>query len=203
MKHPLIAITIAALCTTSAFAKDKAFIDETVNVGTESTLHFDIGVGSLNIETYEGEDVILDVVVKEGDGDWFSSADLDNVKLKTRHSGSDYYFEVDEEDTVQEWRVRVPADSNLDIDVGVGEVDLEDVNRDLNIDVGVGEVDISLSDDNYREIELESGVGGADLSGFKNIEQERALVSESIEWRGKGEYRINVDIGVGEVDVRT
>ena len=69
------------------------------------------------------------------------------------------------------------------------------------VEVGVGEVDVRLADNDYRKVELETGVGGTDLNGFKGVSQERSIVSENTSWRGDGEYVISVEVGVGEVDV--
>jgi hypothetical protein len=192
----------ALLFTTASLGKDRVTLEETISVEAQSTIHFDIPVGSLEITTYDGDKVILEVEVKEADSDWFSSVDLDDVEIDITQSGTKLHLEIEKEDVVQKWEVKIPSDASLNIDLGVGEVDIDDFDRDANIDVGVGEVDVYLSGTNYREIELDSGVGGADLDGFSNIDRERAMVSESIEWTGKGDYDLIIDVGVGDIDVR-
>ncbi|BDX06530.1 hypothetical protein [Planctobacterium marinum] len=198
-----IALAIAAtLFTSASFAKDRVNLSESIDLSENAQVHFEVAVGSIQIETYDGDTIKLDIEVKESDNDWFSSADLDDVELKVRGDADDISLEIDVEDVVQTWIVKLPKTANIEIDLGVGEVEIEDFERSASIDVGVGEVDIELASDNYREIELESGVGGADLDGFKGADRERNIVNESIEWRGTGEYEIEIDVGVGDIDVR-
>lgn len=197
-----VALAIAAvLFSTASLGKSRVTLEETISIDANSSIKVEVPVGSLTIETYDGDDIILEVEIKESDNDWFSSADLDDAEIDIDKSGNSVHLEIDMEDVVQKWEMKIPKDAHLDIDLGVGEVEIDGFERDANIDVGVGEVDLNLSGNNYREIELESGVGGVDLNGFSNVDGKRKLVSESVEWRGKGDYELNIDVGVGEVDV--
>lgn len=203
MNKTMIAVGIASLFSFNALAGDSVRLEENFKIDANSTIHFDIPVGSLDLRTHNSDEVIINVRVKAQEDGWFSSdADLDDAYLEKDISGSKVRLEIDLDDTVQEWEVTIPASANIDIDLGVGEIDLEDVEKDIFVDVGVGEVDIELASDDYDRIELESGVGATDLSGFRGEDSERNLVSESTYWRGNGRYQINVEVGVGEVDVR-
>lgn len=198
-----IALAIAAtLIAQSSFAKDKVTLQESIKLTPESSVHFEVPVGSLTMETYDGDTLELEIEVKEADSDWFNSADLDEVELMIDQRETSVLLEIDMEDIVQKWSVRIPKNVHVNIDLGVGEVEIDGFERSASIDVGVGEVDIDLDSDNYREIELETGVGDVDLRGFKNIDRERNLVNESIRWRGEGEYDIEIEVGVGEINVQ-
>jgi len=197
-----VALTIfAVLFTTASLGKDKVTLEETITVEANSSIHFEVPVGSLDIATYDGDEIIVKVEVEEADNDWFSSPDLSEAQIAIDNSGDKVHLEIDMEDVVQKWKVKIPQDASLDIDLGVGGIEIEDFAQDASIDVGVGEIDITLSSDNYREIELGAGVGGVDLDGFKNIDRERAMVSENIEWRGKGDHDLNIEVGVGDIEV--
>lgn len=202
MKTKIALIIAATLVTQTSFAKDKVNLQQSIKLTAESTVHFEVPVGSLDIETYNGDTLELDIEVKEADSDWFSSADLEDVELTIDQRDNAVLLEIDMEDVVQKWSVRIPKNIHLDIDLGVGEVEIDDFERTATIDVGVGEVDIDLENDNYRLIDLETGVGDVDLRGFNNIDRERNLVNESIRWRGKGEYDLEIEVGVGEINVQ-
>jgi len=202
MKTKVALAIFAVLFTTASMAKSSVTLKERINIDANADIHFEVAVGSVEIETYDGDEIILEIEVKEGDNDWFKSVDLDEAELAVRNSGSKVHLEIDMEDIVQQWQVRIPNNANIDIDLGVGEVSIEDFARDAIIDLGVGEVDIELADKNYRRIELESGVGGADLDGFSGADRERNIVNEQITWRGNGDYEINIDVGVGDIDVK-
>lgn len=197
-----VALTIfAVLFTAASLGKDKVTLEESITVEANASIHFEVPVGSLDITTYNGDEIIIKVEVEEADNDWFSSPDLSEAKIEIDNSGDKVHLEIDMEDVVQKWEVKIPHDANLDIDLGVGGIEIEDFERDAIIDVGVGEIDITLSSDNYREIELGAGVGDVDLDGFKNIDRDRAMVSENIEWRGKGDHDLNIEVGVGDIEV--
>lgn len=198
-----VAVTIfAILFTAASLGKSRITLEETINIESDSAVYINIPVGSLEVETYDGDEIVLEVELKESDEGWFKSVDFDDAEIDIRQSGDKIHLEVDMEDVVQNWQVKLPESASLDIDLGVGQVNIEDFHQDANIDVGVGEVDVQLADDNYREIDLDSGVGGADLRGFKNVDRERAMISETVNWQGKGDFDLTIDVGVGDIEVR-
>lgn len=202
MKKLFLPIMLTAVFSQTLHAKDQVVLQETYNIEANSTININVAVGELDIETHNGDDVRLEIIVKESDDNWFDSMDLDEAEITFSQKQEQVYFSVDVEDTTQEWKVLVPQNANLDIDMGVGKVTIEDVNQSVNLDLGVGDAEIRLIDSNYNRISLDTGVGDADLDGFSNAETERNIVSENVKWRGEGEYRINVDVGVGDIEVR-
>ena len=125
-----VAITILAiLFTTASLGRDRVTLEDTISVNAESTIHINVPVGSLEIETYDGDEIFLEVEVKEADNDWFKSVDLEDAEIEVRKNGDRIYLEIDMEDVVQNWEVKIPEDADLDIDLGVGEVDIEDFKR--------------------------------------------------------------------------
>jgi hypothetical protein len=201
-KLSLSLIVATGVLSTSAIAKSSVDFNERFEVPANSVLELNVPVGQVDIETYEGNEIILDVVVTESDDAWFSSTDWDEIQLEKDISGKTVSLEIDAEDTKQEWTLRIPKDASIDLDIGVGEVDIEDAARDVKVDMGVGSTDIELESDDYRSIYIETGVGDASLKGFDNIESTRSVVSEEISWRGEGKYMISVDVGVGDASVR-
>ncbi|MBE1301695.1 MAG: hypothetical protein GJ680_17545 [Alteromonadaceae bacterium] len=201
MKKPLLLLSALALCVGHAYGKERIYLDDKFDVEKDSIIHIDVPVGSVEIETHDSDQVVIDIVVKEKNDGWFGGDDIEDAELEKDISGKKVRLEVDVDESQQEWRVKLPKSANIRVELGVGQVELENVERDVMVDVGVGEVDVELTDDNYRKISLESGVGGADLSGFKQVDRERAMVSESLYWRGEGEYLIDIEVGVGDIDV--
>lgn len=200
MKKTIIAASLATIVTVPVFAKDSVHLEDRFEVREDSSVYIDISVGSLDLRTHDSNEIIIKVRVKEQEDKWFSG-DLDDVELDKDFSGSKIHLEIDADDTVQEWEVIIPASAHINVDLGVGEIDMEGVSKDIHVDVGVGEVDIELASDDYERIELESGVGATDLDGFRNAANERHFISQESHWRGEGRYRIDVEVGVGDVDV--
>ncbi|GAB3018155.1 hypothetical protein [Bowmanella dokdonensis] len=195
-------ISVLALLALPVLAKDEVTLQDRLPAGSATLFVLDVPVGEVQIEAYEGTDIEYRVKVREADGGWFSSFDRDDVEVRQSSSSDRIKLEVDLEDTEQEWHVKVPSHLNLILELGVGEMNIENASRDLDVEVGVGSIDVSLAGKDYRRIELEAGVGEADLKGFTNYSSDRAIVSEEVSWRGEGHYEIKAKVGVGEVEVR-
>jgi hypothetical protein len=202
MKKQLLCATIASLIACSVYASDNKRINDSFNIATDSTIYLDVSVGEIDITTHDSDELTLEVVVSEQDHHFFSSVDIDDAELDKDVRVSDVHLRVEMDNTQQKWRLTVPKTAHLNINLGVGEIDIDHVSRNIDLELGVGEADIRLEDDNYASIELESGVGSADIKGFKNSRSHQAMVSEDASWHGDGKYTINAEVGVGDLDVR-
>ena len=205
MKKPLVAFALlSTLAASSAFAKDVKHITKTVEVQSGQKISLNVAVGSLDIETCNCNEVTLKIKVEQGESNWsiFGSGNVDDAKLTVRNRNSGLKFEVDEDDTKQKWTVTVPATSALNIDMGVGEVKVEDFNNSMNADVGVGHIIVSLEGKDFDNIKVDSGVGDATIRGFDDVDKDRAMVSASARYSGQGKHAINIDVGVGEATIR-
>jgi hypothetical protein len=205
MKKSLVAFALlSTLATTSALAKDVKHITKTVDVDNGQKISLHVPVGSLDVEICDCNEITIKVKVEAGDSSWslFSSGNVDDAELSVRHRNNSLKFEIDEDDTKQKWQVTMPASSALNIDIGVGEVDVQGFHNDLTADVGVGQITVSLEGKNYDDIKVESGVGDASIRGFNDVDKERSIVSSSAHYRGDGKFAIDVEVGVGEVTIR-
>lgn len=197
----LFAITSMALVSATALAKDSKQFQDQVTVDANSTIKLDVGVGEFELSTHDGQFVKYTIEVEEANNKWFGHVDWDDVKMQQKLSGNTLHLEVDGDDIKQTWRISVPRDANIELDMGVGEANLRGVGADVDAEIGVGELHIETLNTDYRKINLESGVGEASLSGFKGQQSSRSFVSEEINWRGEGKYSIEAEVGVGEVSV--
>lgn len=201
MKTSLFAVLIAGSLTFGAQAKNAVYLEETFNAQEITSLQLSIPVGELELNTHKGDELIVEVKVTESDNSWFSSVSLDNATLESDQRGDELNLEVDIEDTKQTWTVTVPESLHLSINMGVGEVDIRGIAASLDLDLGVGDASIELADTNYHKIQLETGVGDAELAGFSNVRETRAMVSKDVAWKGNGEEELYVEVGVGDVEV--
>ncbi len=70
------------------------------------------------------------------------------------------------------------------------------------MELGVGEIRVIVDDTEYRSIDLDVGVGETLIRGFENaVHSEREIVSDSARYNGNGEFRIDIEVGVGEARV--
>lgn len=205
MKKAFITTALLATFASSAvMAKDIKTIEKTLDVDNGQTLSFNVAVGSLEIETCKCNEVSLKIKVEPSDGNWslFSSKDVDDAELTVNQRSSGLRFEVDEKDTKQKWTVTVPHSSALNIEVGVGHVEVQDFENDLDAEVGVGHISVDLSGEDFDSIKIDTGVGDAAISSLEGkVKNKRAMVSDSARYSGNGKYNINLDVGVGDANV--
>lgn len=198
-KRTLILCTV--VMSFSLTAGEKVEIEENIDIKGANTLYLDVEVGEVDIKTHNSDEISLDVVVKESDSNWFKNNDLDDVELTQEIRKDTVYLSIDVEDTKQNWKLLVPEHLNLKLKMGVGEIQVDGLSKDIDIHLGVGDTEVFLADNNYSSIELDTGVGDADLDGFDNQKTRRSIVSKSIEWLGNGSHDVNVEVGVGDVEV--
>ncbi|WMN59008.1 hypothetical protein NI389_12370 [Pseudoalteromonas xiamenensis] len=201
MKHTLLALTSALVISQSVFADEQRSISKTFSQGSSHELAIEFPVGQLDIQTTEGENIEINVVLKpKTDDSWFSkNVELDTIEIESKQRGSELYLTIDNDEIQQEWSVKVPKSMALDIELGVGNVEVESLANSADIEVGVGKVRINSHEDDFRSIALESGVGKSHIKGFENnIEYTKNMVSSDMKYRGQGKYTIKVEIGVGD-----
>lgn len=99
-------------------------------------------------------------------------------------------------------RVHVPRHLPLHCELGVGELKVSGMEGDVAIDLGVGEVHVSMPEHAVGRVELDVGVGEADLSTAGGRQSGKGWVAKELHWRkGKGDSTVRVDCGVGEIKV--
>lgn len=100
--------------------------------------------------------------------------------------------------------IRVPRDMEIEIELGVGELEIKDLAADLRVELGVGEVNAWIDKKHTRSVTLDAGVGEVELYGAgTRIEGRRSmLVGSEVYWdEGQGAARVFLEVGVGEISV--
>lgn len=204
MKKTLLAIVTSALLTTSVWAKEERTISQSYSPKSAAELAIEVPVGSIELTTYNGDSVEVSVTITpKNDDSWFSkNVNLDKFEIESKHSTNELSLTIDSDDIQQEWVVKVPQSMALELEMGVGKIDVEALTNSADIEVGVGNVTVETTLDDFRAISLESGVGKTSVKGFdKNIEHSKNMVSSDVKYRGEGQHHINVEVGVGNAKV--
>jgi len=101
--------------------------------------------------------------------------------------------------------VRMPRRQALDVDMGAGEIHVEDLESDVHIDLGAGEIQVRMPEDAVRKVRVDAGVGDANLRLSRGrIEgSRRNLVGAGVRWNeGRGHADVDCHVGAGEVNLR-
>lgn len=124
------------------------------------------------------------------------SADRLHVELKGWPKGGTRGLEA-------HFVVSVPRDLPLEAELGVGEMVISGLESDLNADLGVGEVTIRMAESAVASVNMDTGIGEANLYAQGHHWESAGLFTRELKWReGRGKAAINVDCGVGEAQVR-
>lgn len=206
---PWFALSAALLTGTSllgapAMADSIKHISYTVDASALESVEFEISVAEIEIEVYNGEEIQLDIELKS-QRNWFSwrRPDIEDIELEVRGNGGHVFLGIDETNIEQYWRVRLPAKLVVEMDLGVGDIRIQEFSNSLEMEVGVGAVRVEVNDTEYGEIHLSAGVGDASISGFDNrSDNERSFISAESFYHGSGDLKIDIEVGVGDIEVR-
>jgi len=196
-------VALSLLPATLALAdQDRLVLDYQFDIDDISEIEIDGSVGQMIFETGNPDEIRLVLEIEGDDGGWFHRAkDVSDVELRSRIAGDRLILTQDEKKTNTVWRILMPEVTRTRVHLGVGEIRGEFGNTDLDIDMGVGEVDIQLPLDSAGDIDLSVGVGDISLQGGIDVDADRAMVSQDLRARGNGNRDLRVDLGVGDIDV--
>ena len=172
-------------------------------------LFIELPIGDLKVIGIDGDEIRLSLKIQCED----------RGRSKCRRAAEDIELDVDQhsdgiEIGIDRWPkfrnkgmsldgyLEVPRQLVLEIDIGVGEVNVSGMEDDVEIDIGVGEASIEMDESVVRSVSLDAGVGEAILRvGGRTIEGS-GFIGHGLDWRdGPGRAHIEVDCGVGSVDV--
>lgn len=205
MKKLALAMTlIAASISTNLYAADEKRITETLTMNQGQNLEIDFPVGSIEIITVDGYELSIEIEIEGKDEGWFSkNRDVSNIELNKRVRDNRISLEIDEDNLNQEWVIKVPKSAAIDIEVGVGSIEIQKLENSVDADVGVGSIRIDTVLDDFKRIDLSTGVGDTSIKGFRgDLESSRNIVSSEARYSGNGEYSIEAEVGVGDIKVR-
>ena len=199
----LTAIVCASLMSSPLFAAEEKRISESLEMTQGQNLEIDFPVGSIEIIIVEGNELTIDIAIEGKDEGWFSQGhDVSNVTLEKRIKENRVSLEISEDNLNQEWTIKVPKFAAIDIELGVGSVNVEKLTNSLEVDVGVGSIKIDTTLNDFKSVELSSGVGDTSMKGFENVKSTRNVVSSELNYTGSGEYSIEAEVGVGDIKIR-
>ncbi|MBW3671402.1 MAG: hypothetical protein KY432_06985 [Acidobacteria bacterium] len=133
---------------------------------------------------------------------------IEDIELVSGGSGSTLTLRVEgfpktTNSLTVDLQVTMPARMSLDIDRGVGETTVRNIAGDISVEAGVGEVRITAPVSSIGEVRAECGVGEVDLDvPDGRIEKDGFLfLGNELTWQGEGASFIDVEIGVGSVNI--
>jgi hypothetical protein len=97
----------------------------------------------------------------------------------------------------------VPRALAIDIEMGVGELDVSGLEGDIDVDLGVGDADIRASRSQASHVSVETGIGDAEIRGGGSGTRSRGFIGSHAVWAdGNGQSSVRLHVGVGDATVR-
>jgi hypothetical protein len=208
MSNRTLLVPTALLCVASLAYALPAVADERVvreyafDVSAIEEVEIRASVGSIRILPTAGDELSLVLDIEGKNSGWFRRAkDVDHVELDSDVRGDRLILEQTENNTNTEWTIRLPVVARTTLSMGVGEIDAELGATAVSIELGVGDVDLAVPRDSAGRVDLQVGVGEASLRGGRNVDTNRAFISQEVHGRGDGDQDVSVELGVGDISV--
>lgn len=211
MKKPLFLLAAALLWVVPAGADEivRAFKQQ-IPVGGAEKISLDFPVGEVHVEGWAESKVDLNVKIECDRPTTRCQEIAKELRLVYDNSGDRLKVEIKNwpkfggpKGLQVEAHIRVPRELALSADLGVGELEVSGIQGDLAADLGVGEVSVTLPREAFGSVNLDTGVGEANLVVDGRRYQSAGLVAKEVRWtKGSGRSGVTVDCGVGEIDVR-
>ena len=140
----------------------------------------------------------------------FKCRDLaEDIDLVATTFGDEITLEID---GLKKWRslgmsfeiqVKAPARMELDVELGVGSIDIQGFNNDITVDQGVGELKVTMAESHVDSVDIDAGLGEAKLRYAGGRLAASGIFDNDLRWNeGKGAARVRLDLGIGEVELR-
>ncbi len=212
MRNTLAWLMVVPLAASAAVAEVRSReLTGSFAVGADQTVRLELSVGEFRVEGVAGDKIEAEVRIEcRWGGDEECERLLEKVRLVERGSARRRTIEIVSDSSWRKTKLeiegtfRVPRGLPLEVDMGVGELDIEGLQRDVNVDLGVGEAEIRMDAKRVGTVSLDVGVGEAELIGAgARVEGRRSLlVGSEVHWsEGEGQARVRGDVGVGEITV--
>ncbi len=191
----LLAFSISMACADTEVTRQHTF--EGHDIGS---LRFDISVGTLRVEPSDTDNIEVSLTITAEDRGWFRrTPDVEKLDLRSSRQGDRLRLSFNEKNVKTEWVVKVPDLDQLDIELGVGTVDVFMATFGITADLGVGTINLQVEASEVDTVDLSVGVGDTQILGGHNTESHRAMVSSETSAMGSGPHLIKARAGVGDV----
>jgi hypothetical protein len=185
-------------------------LEQEFEVQPRQMILLEVPVADLRIETADTNKVQADLLLRCRWSTDDCQARMARVELVSRSTKRRLVLELE---GLSGWHnskidiegtITVPRSSPLDVEMGVGELQIRGVEQDLRVDLGVGEVKAWLPGAKLSAVSLDVGVGEAEILGAtERVSGRRSfLVGSEVFWdNGEGENHVDLEVGVGQISL--
>ena len=228
------AVLVALVAAPLGAEAQRDRVVRTINENFESSGHgavvFDLNVGEMKVEGIDGDQIRAEVRVRCVRGRDRSKCEkrAEAVELTSSDRRGKLYLEVEgtglwrSRDVTVEVTLQIPTSMPLELevgtgaanlenlgaslilDMGVGEATLTNLSGDVTVDMGVGEITLTMPESAVGEVMLDNGIGETELRHKEGRNAvEGILGGTDVHWKsGPGSHIVKIDLNIGEITVR-
>jgi len=182
----------------------------TYAVTSKHRIRLEFPIGQLKVVPTDDSRVRFDIHVRCDGHDEDRCEELANrLTLDSDDSGGTLHLKLNKFSSWHNHGIKVigelsvPRALAVDIEMGVGELDIRGIEGDIDVELGVGEVDIRASKTQANHVSVDSGIGDAEIRGGGTGTRVRSFIGSHAEWNDSdGRSSVHLHVGVGEATVR-
>lgn len=191
---------LLAFSISMALADTEATRHHTFEGAEISSLRLNISVGTLRVEPSHTDDIEVTMVISAEKKGWLRrTPDVEKMDFRSSLQGHRLRLGFNEKNVKTDWLVKVPDLDQLDIDLGIGTVDVYMATFSMAVNLGVGTINLQANASDVDTVDLSVGVGDTQVRGGRRTESQRALVSSETSALGTGSNAIRARAGVGDI----
>lgn len=92
--------------------------------------------------------------------------------------------------------LEVPAHTNIDTHMKVGDLSVENVEGDKDLELGVGDIRVTREPSTYRLVRASTGIGDVSSDGYGETS---GWLGKTLKYTGEGKYELHAHVSVGDI----
>lgn len=211
MKKLLFPTLILALMTAPLFGGGRTKeLSEDIFLSSGATIHLNFMAGEMRIVGTDGDQLRahLTATCRKARPKCLQRLEKLRIVSRTYSQGVEVDFigitkrrakRIDFEAVVE-----IPRSNALDIKMGIGSLEITDLEQDLSVDMWIGEVRVHMPSSEVHSVLLDTGIGDAEIVvPGSHVDEHRPLLigSEAVWTQGTGSARLDLDLQIGDISV--
>jgi len=200
---------LAVLIPLSAQAREVREFERDFDARDAERLVVDIPIGELSVQGSSGDAIEAKVSIDCRFRESRCRELAEDVDLVIRQRGSELVLELE---GIRSWKslgleleieMKAPARLALEVDFGVGELEIAGFENDITVDQGIGELNVRMDSSTVDTVDIDAGIGDAMMRYPGGKLSTAGVFGNDLRWSdGSGSARVLLDLGIGEVDLR-
>jgi hypothetical protein len=192
----LLILILAPFCLAHGF--DDWKYEETHSDSREfaagGMLHVHLKVGDLHIRRGDTNRISVRYTIKSR-----HEQNVKNSSMDFDVHGSDATLDFHAPTTSNtsfEVELEVPANTNIDAHMKVGDLTVGNVEGDKDLELGVGDIRVTHEPSTYHLIRASTGIGDVSSDGYGETS---GWLGKTLKYHGDGKYELHAHVGVGDI----